>query len=439
MKKYYIQINGNVFGPYEEKKLHQMFKKGLVSNQTLVKRSGDVSFISLSHFIKTSEDKTEVYQTPPPQEKEAFPYQVNADATASHLFTSKMSGNPIQDGIEEFKKFFSTFKYYRILLIPFILASLFFVSKILYFKNSYRTNKPNFVKHTSFQKFNNELRTNFENKNHVWKFLVSSDLRNTWIASSLPGKHKAKVSFTSLPSKILSHDKIEAETEINLYSNTQEIKEWTFNKGEKFVPGFYKVKISLENRDLSFWDRTFLPSFSEKKEYETNLLIGSASKKNFMKSLKDFLKKTVKMNFTEIQEIEMKYQTLNSITKQLSDQVGTLKVPKSSKELSRIRSQFLKKYQNEYGSFFTSFVIENEKIYKKKTSKFARKKSPFATHYKEMSKIAAKIGKISAEAIDKFNRKGVQTSDFAKSASKYKSVINMTDTQLKKIKKIKNL
>ncbi len=440
MKKYYVKINGNVFGPYEEKNLHSMFNKNQLSSESLVKRSGDAQFIALSHFIKSANEKTEVFhhQSNTSEEKQAFPYQVNSDATASHLFTSNMSGNPVKDSIQSIKDYFASFTYYKILFLPFILVACFFLAKVLYFKSSFQVNKPNFMKYSSFQKFEKDLKTHFQNKDHVWKFLVSTDLKKTWVGSSLPGHHLARIKFQSIPYKILSHVPVKAHTETKLYKNNKEIKEWIFEKGEKFHPGFYKVQVTLLKRDLSMWDKLFLPEFEIKKTYETKLLIGSSSKKVFMKDLKGFLKKSVTMNFSEIQEIEMKYQTLNSITKQIASSINEMKIPKSSKKLKEIRSKFISKYQKEFGSFFTNFVIENNQIYQKKNA-ITHKKSPFTKHYKTMSKIAAEIGKISADTISQLKSKSPSKNKLQSSVKLYESVMKSTNKQLSTLDKFKKL
>jgi len=442
MKKYFIKLNEDVFGPYEEKTLSSMFKNKQINSDTLVKRLGSSDFLVLSHFIKTSAPARKVKLQPLPAnaitsvDAQEFPYQVNTNATVSTLYTARRG---VEEAMLSVKDSFSSVKYYKLIFIPFLIMIGFFAFKTMYIKNAFHATKPNFVKYTSFKKLSDSLEKSYNNQEHVWKFLLSNNLKHSWIASSLPGTHIAHISFKSIPNKVLSHKLIEAETQVKLFNNSQEIKEWTFNKSEKFAPGLYTATVTLLDRELSIFDKIFLPKFNAKNIHETKILIGSPSKKAFIKDLKRFYKKTVKANFTEIQDIEMKYKTLNKIATQINTYIDKLDFSKASQQ-KKIKDKFVKKYHDEFGSFFTAFVVENKQIYKKKRLPENRAKaSPFTKHYSKLTNIAEKIGQISVDTIDKFDSKSLNKDSFSKLKTQYEKVMKHTDKQLKSLKKIQNL
>ncbi len=444
MKKYFIKMNVDVFGPYEETTLNAMFKNKQIDSETLVKRLGNSDFLPLSHFIKSTVTPKKVKLQPVPtvalpttqDGAQEFPYQVNTNATVSTLYTARRGA---EEAILSLTDSFSSIKYYKLIFIPFILMISFFAFKTIYIKQAFNTTKPNFIKYASFKKLTETLKDSYNKKEHKWKFLLSNDLKQSWIASSLPGNHIAHVSFQSIAQKVLSHKPIHAETQVKLYSNTQEIKEWTFNKSDKFAPGLYKATITLLDRELSVFDKLFLPEFKAKNIYETKILIGSPSKKAFIKDLKKFYKKTVKANFTEIQDIEMKYKTLNNIASQITSYIDNLDFSKKSAK-KKIKEKFVKKYHNEFGSFFTAFVVENKQIYKnKKLPENRSKLSPFTKHYSKLTNIAEQIGQISVDTIDKFDSKSLDKNSFSKLKTQYKKVMKVTDKQLKSLKKLQRL
>ncbi len=444
MKKYFIKFSEDVFGPYEEKTLHTMFKNKKINSDTLVKRLGNSDFLPLSHFVKSTVTPKKVKLQPVPNvplptadvAAQEFPYQVNTNHTVSTLYTAKRG---VEEALLSVKDSFSSIKYYKLIFIPFLLMIGFYATKTIYVKSAFHTTKPNFIKYASFKKMSDLLKESYNKKEHKWKFLISTNLKESWIASSLPGNHIAHISFQSIPQKILSHKPIQAETQVKLHSNTQEIKEWTFNKSDKFVPGLYKATITLLDRELSVFDKLFLPEFNTKNVYETKILIGSSSKKAFIKDLKRFYKKTVKANFTEIQDIEMKYKTLNNIASQITNYIDKLDFSKKSAKKT-IKDKFVKKYHNEFGSFFTAFVVENKMIYKKKKLPENRSKlSPFTKHYSKLTNIAEQIGQISVDTIDKFDSKSLNKESFSKLKTQYKKVMKVTDKQLKSLRKLQRL
>ncbi len=434
-KLWYILEDNNQFGPFNEQDLQGMFKKQKISRETTLIKRGFSEPILVRDLIK--KPRTIVKPKVVPKEtprviKESFkratpppPPKIEKKAPKAKITKPATSKRSIIKPLG--------------LLASFALMCTFFYfgAKTVITNQSFQLERPKDVRPKTFYKAKNQLKNAFDNKDHQWKFIASKDLKNLYLMSSLPGTQSVRAKFTSIENKILGNQPIEFITNIDLKDNLAEIKELNFSKGSEIIPGAYKVELEVLKNNLSPWQKLLLDDYTVKKTASVDLILKFHSKKTYSKELAKFQKLQKRRDNAFVQDIKMKYETLLSIANRISDNLDKAKKgPLSKPQVEFRKNYFLQDYQMKYGTFFSNFVIENEKKFKDLTNSTDELKTGIIAHYSTLSSIARSLGMISIDAIDNFAKLAQNRDIFDPIQKRYEAIITTCKNKIDKLENI---
>jgi hypothetical protein len=314
-------------------------------------------------------------------------------------------------------------------LIPICLILVYFSFQ----QNTIEINKPQGVRHDHFRNFSKSIQK--MKKNTGWSFLQSKDFKKIWVGTNYPGTLKLELSFKSEPEKVLSIHPIQFKVETYLNEHISEVKDLRFLKGEKIIPGFYTVEIRVLENYMSFWEKIFSQSIriDKKKTYKSHILLMANSKKQFLTDLKKFKKAESMSDYTFLTDIKQKYHTLIVISKNLSKKIAQLKDFKSPAQLNQSVEHFTELYRKDFGSFFTSFVVENDQKFKELTQSSTQIKTKIVAHYSWLSRIAKKLGIISADFFGDYKKILSDPNFVIKTLKDYNNIISLCDKRLTRL------
>lgn len=239
---------------------------------------------------------------------------------------------------------------------------------------------------------------------------LPQDHSSIWLVTS--SFHECKVDgiFTSLDDKLLSmqDEKVSFRSSGELKNHIVEFSSFDFTSGNKIIPGMYELDVKAYDCK---WDG-ILPQvmnfFQEPdKEYmaRTKVILYSQGALKFNETLESILKK--KMEIAEKEkdaqllfwkDIEQKFQTLEAISLQIEQHLLDFLDghPASFKKNLKI---MVDEYTQKYGSFLTSFVVENEKYFDSLDLKGDSKKR---TYEMKVRLTAKNVGLESMKFIEEF-------------------------------------
>ncbi len=100
--------------------------------------------------------------------------------------------------------------------------------------------------------------------------------------------------------------------------------------------------------------------------------------------------------------LEQKYLTVKAITKSIRE--SALEVFEGEGEWEDKVQAFAQNYTQKYGSFFTSFVIQNEKSYEELEQKDFPDKVSVISYYTRLSRMAKRFGGETMNALDEMQK-----------------------------------
>lgn len=273
------------------------------------------------------------------------------------------------------------------------------------------------------------------NKKNVqgWEFIQSKDLKKTWVGTNSRGTYKVELVFTSIPQKILSQNKIVFTSTMYVDKHISELKEINFEQGKKLIPGYYQVDIRVLEKISSFWEKLFIDKVQKKTKFEYKVLLNSESPQIFSKTLKNYFQQESRNQNAFLSDIREKYQTLIVISKDLSSKISDLNKQTGNGDLKNNIKRFTDLYREQFGTFFTRFVVENDQKFKDLTQSSVETKTKIVAHYSWLSRIAKKLGVISADFFGDYRKILSEPKSLEAIVKKYNDIIAVCDRRLKRL------
>jgi hypothetical protein len=248
------------------------------------------------------------------------------------------------------------------------------------------------------------------NKKIFFKEYLPDDHSHIWLVSAGFQQCAVEASFTSLPDKMLSLDeeKVAFKSQGQLSGHLVEFSSFDFSQGSKIIPGMYEMNVRASKCE---WEGV-IPKLMNRfqgpdKEYQasTKVVLFAKGPVEFSTVLERLLKKKQEDELRELnrnelfwQDLQQKLETLQAITLQI-EQLLLDFLDKPATVFIRNRGPMIETYTRQFGSFLTTFVVENENYFKNLGTKGSSQKR----NYELMVKLASKrIGLESMKFIEEF-------------------------------------
>ena len=264
------------------------------------------------------------------------------------------------------------------------------------------------------------------------------DHSHIWLVTTGHQKCDVEARFNSVGDKLLSYkdEKISFKSRGQLAGHIVEFSSFDFSQGNKIIPGLYEMDVKAEN---CHWDG-FFPKLmnlfnSPEQEYiaRTKVILFSKGPSEYNLAIDNLVRKKLALkekakNQEQLfwQDLTQKFQTLEAISLQIEQHLLDFleKEPKNFKKNTKF---MMETYSKKFGSFLTSFVVENDHYFKSLEDKGASKKRNYELLVRLTSK---KIGFESMKLIEEFL--AVKRSLTKKDLNNYSQKVRKKFTALKK-------
>lgn len=206
---------------------------------------------------------------------------------------------------------------------------------------------------------------------------ISKDRKKIYFFSPRKKQENVTLHFKSIDKKILLSEPVEFTTKCNLSKNHCTFDSFYYEQGNSIVDGYYFMSDG-ENKKvikLSTFDDDKLDSLLAK----------------FNKALE-------KRENEFFNKLKQEYDTLYAITEQI--ELSLNKVINGNQSVSNFENE----YKKNFGIYFTSFVLENEKETKRLSTLEFNDKVSVLSHYETLSHLAKSIGSVSMEILDSLQK-----------------------------------
>lgn len=224
------------------------------------------------------------------------------------------------------------------------------------------------------EKIMKELSFDGWDKKIFFKEYLPSDQTQIWLVTSGYQRCKVEATFHSLDNKLLSmqDEKVQFKSEGELKDHVVELSKFDFQHGTKIIPGLYEMDVKASE---CVWDG-FLPKLMNKfmspeESYiaRTKVVLFSKGAEEFNRILDKLIQKKMALelkdkNEAELfwQDLQQKLETLQAISMQIELLIVDFLEQGAGKFNSGLKPM-VDLYTKKFGSFLTSFVIENEKYF----------------------------------------------------------------------------
>ncbi len=237
---------------------------------------------------------------------------------------------------------------------------------------------------------------------------VSDDYSHLWLVTSSYQQCDVDISINSLPGKLLSmkQDRVSFKSKGRLSNHVVELFLFHFSSGNRIIPGLYEMDVRAYNCQ---WDGVIshlMNHFSgPESEYvaRTKVILFSKGSQEFSLHLNNFLKKKLELQVKNkgdqdhfLQGLVQKFQTLEAVSLQIEQHFLDF-MNLNPKEFNQNVGPMVHKYSRTFGTFLTSFILENEKDFKNRSFKKGSRKINYELMIRLLSK---KIGLISMNIIE---------------------------------------
>lgn len=212
-------------------------------------------------------------------------------------------------------------------------------------------------------------------KKLFFKEYVPQDHSLIWMATSSFQQCDVEANFNAVPGKLLSlkDEKISFRSKGRLENHLVEFSKLDFASGQKIIPGLYEVDITATHCEWEGMIPKLMNLFNEpESDYMARIkvILFSRGPVEFNRNLDALLKKKMEVSVREKSESELfwqdmqqKLETLEAISLQIEQHF--LDHVQSRPDLFiRNLKIMIDEYTKKYGSFLTSFVVENENYFK---------------------------------------------------------------------------
>ncbi len=267
------------------------------------------------------------------------------------------------------------FRVWGFLFICFVLMLYFAFGNVLKEMETFKIHRQTKMNLDLHERIMKENAFDGWNKKIFFKEYISDDHTHIWLINSGFQTCQVEADFRSLPGKMLSteEESVAFKSKGTLKGHVTELSNFEFSSGNKIIPGLYEMDVratecaweglvpmlmnGLKGPDSEYVGRMKVVLFS-KGPLEFNKILDRIIQKKLEQELKEKKEEDIFW-----QDLQQKFETLQAITLQV-EQLLLDFLDESPNKFKATLPSMVDQYTRKYGSFLTSFVIENENYFK---------------------------------------------------------------------------
>lgn len=407
MEKWFVILDDHHLGPFSKDEIKQMYIDGEISvkaeiwNESMETPQRLNDFLAISAHVEKLVDKKIENKMPEQSIKgkiKSTIQELEEDEVEVQEIEIEKVPLPVESEIQT-EKTVENKKSYRFVTIT--LTTTMTALLLLFFYNKFQV--PQKIEITPRAELSLETRqylqekiNNYKGKEIEFFFRLSKDKKRLWAATSSKFEGPIQIVFTSIEDKVLGPE-VKFKAIGNLNKHLVEFDNIYFEKGARFIDGYYDLSIltpkGLEKKLFG------LIKLKEKKldNVESTKLIASVSESSFKVMHAQYKKELIRNSQKFETELVQKLQTIRMMVKQIIASLNRVKSDITAKI-------FEDEYKNNFGVFFTGFVIDNEDQYREISKEKFQDKITILNNYSKLTNLAKEIGVISTDAISDFSK-----------------------------------
>lgn len=261
------------------------------------------------------------------------------------------------------------------------------------------------------------------------KLFLSKDKKTLWLITNNFATAKVRLSLDSIKIRVLTKEKVLVTSDSILKDGVAQFDKLIFESNDQIVDGEYMMNIENVSKVTKPLKYT-LKKTEKSINYRQKILLSNFLENIFEQKLETYQTKINENNNEFTRELIQKYLTLKSMVEQIKDKF--LETFSNTELLWSDRAKsFEEIYKNEFGPFFTSFVIANEKQYENINKKEFPNKIEIISDYTRLSRLAKDVGLTSVNIMNKYEKFNFSDADVEKNFEFKKSVIDDFDKVIK--------
>lgn len=232
-----------------------------------------------------------------------------------------------------------------------------------------------------------------------FSWAISPDKTTIWMAMNSNGSGEITIRLASSPGMVLTEESIVAQSKGTFKNGIAQFQDFTFEQGQRIIDGRYLIEIKSDAIRPPLIQR-LVGEKTISLSHQDIALLSAMNESVFEKTLRNFkeVRKDNAVNFWE--DLEQKYRTVKAIGINIKESIQRSFENQNAPWNSRV-NQFETEYKNNFGNFFTNFVIQNEKAYGEIKDKDFPNKVEIISDYTRLTKIAKKLGADTMNALEK--------------------------------------
>lgn len=427
--KWFILLPTGHEGPYSLEQLILLRDKKKISSEVKIWSEGLTEGVALKHAINAKNVVEDEPDLPPIPEDEIPPIPVPEVEPPSEIITETKSEKPKKPFI------FPVWGFVSVVL----LMMLFFTFGSIEKKNEkFEVRRLPRMAISLHERIMRENSFDGWEKKIFFKEYLPDDHSHIWLVTSSFHKCSVEATFSSIKDKLLAvkDEKILFKTEGKLAGHIVEFHKFEFLNGNKIVPGLYEMDVKATDCEWDGFVAKVMNKFSSPDEDylgRQKVVLFSKGATEFNTILDRLIKKKIENEVKEQsqnelfwQDLQQKLETLNAIALNIESHfldflnAGVGGFNKNLKPM-------VDKYTRQFGSFLTSFVVDNENYFKNLNSE--AKGASRKRNYELMVRMSTKrIGLESMKFIEEFQQKKKPT---AKDIESYSEQVKKTFSAIK--------
>ncbi len=401
--KWFILLPTGHEGPYSLKILTQLMEQKKIAADVKIWAEGIPTPVTLGQALKASA------RAPVVEKLEELPPLPQDEVPPLPLEEEMPPATPIEQSNVKKAKTISP-----VIFIAFavLLMGFFVVSNLIKKYETFDIGRLPKMTLNLQQRIRNENSFGGWDKKIFLKEYLPDDHTHIWLVTSSFQQCSVEATFHSVKDKMLSmkEENVIFKSKGTLANHVVELSSFDFTAGNRIIPGLYELNVRAFNCGWNGFIPKMMNKFSgPDEEYiaRTKVVLFSKGSAEFNTILNKLLKKKVEIETRELsqnelfwQDLQQKLETLQAVTLQIEQQLLDF-LDEEPKSFKPNLQSMVDQYTRKFGSFLTSFVIENENYFKnlnREASGAAQKRN-----YELIVKLASKkIGLESMKFIEEF-------------------------------------
>lgn len=371
-KVWFVILNNERLGPYTRSELSRQYNEKIINKLSWVFKVG---YIEPSTYGDLLMDEDGVPLLP-----DSLSPPIDEDGNFERIpNTSASSNKKIVNKSKIIKKIFFTI---------FFFVAVFFVTYYILLKMN-EVKRPAMMLIRDFEKLK-QIQEESGVAN-IYQFYLARDKSKIWMGTNISSRGFVSIQMSSVDEEHLGSEPIKIHSKGHLDNFLVSFETMNFEKGDKLYDGFYDIEItSLGDLQVPLI-RSFERPRSLVIKNRKRVYIGHLEIKKFRDILAAKKREKESNNTDFWEELRQKYLTIKMISMQIQSSIDDVFDNSEMNWKDKVLN-FENSYKKQYGDFFTSFVIANDKSYGEIKEKDFPDKIEVISNYTSLSRIAKKIG-----------------------------------------------